>query len=110
MQRAGETPAGMTFVLAGAVQMNAIMEDGSEVVAWTQDEGSFLGQSTLTRQPVLGSAYAVGEVTAVFVGRDKIAELVQRNPRLQQELGRTIEERRKHVLRALDQTTEVDID
>ncbi|BBY60989.1 mechanosensitive ion channel domain-containing protein [Mycolicibacterium sarraceniae] len=110
MQRAGETPLGMTFVLAGAVQMNAIMEDGSEVVAWTQEEGSFLGQSTLTRQPVLGSAYAVGEVTAVYVGRDKIAELVQRNPRLLQELGRTIEERRQHVLRALDQTTEVDID
>ncbi|MBI3691776.1 MAG: mechanosensitive ion channel [Mycolicibacterium aromaticivorans] len=110
MQRAGEIPAGMWFILAGTVQMNAITEDGSEVVAWTQDEGSFLGQSTLTRQPVLGSAYAVGEVTAVYVGRDKIAELVQHNPRLLQELGRTIEERRAHVLRALDPTAEVDID
>jgi small-conductance mechanosensitive channel len=110
VQRAGETPTGMTFILAGAVQMNAIMEDGSEVVAWTQDEGSFLGQSALTRQPVLGSAYAVGEVTAVYVGRDKIAELVHRNPQLLQELGRTIEERRAHVLRAIDQTADVDID
>jgi CRP-like cAMP-binding protein len=100
----------MTFILSGTVQMTANLEDGSEVVAWTQDEGSFLGQSTLTRQPVLGSAYAVGEVAAVCVARDKIADLVQRNPLLLQELGRTIEERRAHVLRAIDQAADADID
>lgn len=110
VQWAGEVPTGMMFVLSGTVQMNAHLEDGSEVVAWTQDEGSFLGQSTLTRQPVLGSAYAVGEVTMVFVARDKIADLVQRNPLLLQELGQTIEERRAHVRRAMDQSADADID
>jgi len=110
VQWAGEVPTGMMFVLSGTVQMNAHLEDGSEVIAWTQDEGSFLGQSTLTRQPVLGSAYAVGEVTMVFVARDKIADLVQRNPLLLQEFGQTIEERRAHVLRAMDQAADADID
>ncbi|MBB3603738.1 small-conductance mechanosensitive channel/CRP-like cAMP-binding protein [Mycolicibacterium sp. BK556] len=110
IQRAGEVPSGMMFVLSGTIQMMAILEDGSQVVAWTQDEGSFVGQSTLTRQPVLGSAYAVGEVAVVYVGRDMIADLVQRNPELLQELGRTIDERRAHVLRAIDQATDADID
>jgi small-conductance mechanosensitive channel len=110
IQRAGDIPAGMMFVLSGTVQMNAHLEDGSEVVAWTQDGGSFLGQSTLTRQPTLGSAYAIGEVEMVCVARDKIAELVQRNPLLLQELGRTIEERRAHVRNAVDQATGVDFD
>jgi len=110
VQWAGEVPTGMMFVLSGTVQMNAHLEDGSEVIAWTQDEGSFLGQSTLTRQPVLGSAYAAGEVTVVFVARDKIADLVQRNPLLLQELGQTIEERRAHVRRAMDQSAAADID
>ncbi len=110
IQRAGEVPGGMMFVLSGTVQMTANLEDGSEVVAWTQDEGSFMGQSTLTRQRVLGTAYAVGEVAVVYVGREMIADLVQRNPLLLQELGRTIDERRAHVLRAIDQASDVDID
>lgn len=38
MQRAGEVPSGMMFVLSGTVQMNAHLEDGSQVMAWTQDE------------------------------------------------------------------------
>jgi small-conductance mechanosensitive channel/CRP-like cAMP-binding protein len=108
--RAGEVPGGMMFVLAGNVRMTATLDDGSEVVVWTQDEGSFMGQSTLTRQPALGSAYAVGEVAVVYLARDMVAELVQRNPLLLQELGRTIDERRANVLRAINQASDVDID
>ncbi|AKK27815.1 mechanosensitive ion channel domain-containing protein [Mycobacterium sp. EPa45] len=110
MQTPGQVPSGMMFVLSGAVQTTANLDDGSEVIVWTQDEGSFLGQSTLTRQPVLGGAYAVGEVAVLYIARDKIADLVQRNPLLLQELGQTIEERRAHVLRAIDQAADADID
>jgi small-conductance mechanosensitive channel len=110
IQRAGEIPDGITFVVAGEVRMTARLEDGSEVVIWSQEEGSFLGQSALTRQPVLGSAYAVGEVTTVHVARDKMADLVHQNPKLLQELGRTIEERRENVRRALEQTNGADVD
>ncbi len=110
IQRTGEIPDGLTFILAGEVQMTAPLEDGSEVVIWSQEEGSFLGQSALTRQPVLGSAYAIGEVTTVHVGRDKMADLVHQNPKLLQELGRTIEERRADVRRALARTADTDVD
>lgn len=110
VQRVGEVPDCMTFIMAGEVQMTARLEDGSETVLWTQSEGSFLGQSALTRQAVLGSAYAIGEVTAVHVARDKMADLVHQNPKLLQELGRTIEERRAHVRRALQEPAEVDVD
>lgn len=74
----------------------------------TQEEGAFLGQSALTRQPVLGSVYALGEVTTVHVARDKLADLVQQNPKLQQELGRTIEERREYVRQAIAESEDVD--
>jgi len=110
IQRAGEVPEGMMFVLSGTVQMTANLEDGSEVVAWTQGEGSFMGHATLTRQPVLGSAYAAGEVVVAFVGRDMIADLVHRNPVLLQEFARTLEDRREQVLRAITQAADADID
>lgn len=110
LQRAGDVPDGMAFVLDGEVQMTARLEDGSETIIWSQAEGSFLGQSSLTRQSVLGSAYAVGEVTTLHVPRDKMADLVQQNPKLLQELGRTIEERRAHVRRAMEQPADADID
>ena len=84
---------------------------GKNVVAvnFAEEEGSFLGQSALTRQPVLGSAYAIGEVTTVHVGRDKMADLVQQNPHLLQELGRTIEKRRADVRAALEQSADTDV-
>lgn len=65
------------------------------------DEGSFLGQSTLTRQSVIGCAYAVGEVTVVQIEREQVETLVHRNPLLMQEFGRTIEERRANVRRVI---------
>ena len=100
----------MTFVLSGEVRITGRLEDGSEVEISSQEEGSYLGQSTLTRQPVLGSAYAVGEVTVVHVARDKLAELVHQNPKLLQELGRTIEQRRVNVIQALEQIADAGSD
>jgi len=101
IQEAGDVPGGMMFIVSGDVQLTALTDDGSLVVVDDLEEGSFLGQTTLTRQPLIGSAYAVNEVTVVFVDRDVIATVVQQNPVLMQELGRTIEERRASVLEAL---------
>ena len=108
LQRTGEIPDGITFILAGEIRLTAPLEDGSEMALSTQEEGAFLGQSALTRQPVLGSVYALGEVTTVHVARDKLADLVQQNPKLQQELGRTIEERREYVRQAIAESEDVD--
>ena len=69
---------------------------------WFESEdGSYLGQSTLTRQPVIGNAHALDEVTVVHVERDHIETVVQRNPVLLQEFGRVIEDRRAHARRLL---------
>jgi small-conductance mechanosensitive channel len=101
VQRSGEVPERMTFVVSGRVRLTAAAEDGSEIRIGTIDEGGFLGQSTLTRQPVLGCAYAVDELTVVQIEREQIETLVQRNPLLLQEFGRAIEERRSTARRAV---------
>jgi small-conductance mechanosensitive channel len=101
LQRDGEVPERMTFIVSGRVRLTATTEDGSDISVGTLEVGSFLGQSTLTRQPVIGCAHAIDEVTVVQIGRERIETLVQRNPLLLQEFGRTIEGRRANVRRAL---------
>jgi CRP-like cAMP-binding protein len=101
MEHVGDVPAGMTFIVSGRVRVTAPSEDGSFVPITTLEVGSFLGQTALTRQPVVANAQALGEVAAVRIGREHIEELLQQKPLLLQELGRLIEERRSHVKRAL---------
>jgi CRP-like cAMP-binding protein len=66
----------------------------------TLDEGDFLGQTTLTREPVTASAYATEEVTVLQIDRAHLEDLVERKPLLLQDIGRAIEERRATVRRA----------
>jgi small-conductance mechanosensitive channel len=101
VQRSGEVPSGIKFIVAGEVQLTATAEDGTEMAVGSHERGSFLGQSTLTRQPVIGWSYAVGEVTTVYLGRDQVEAIVRENPLLLEEFGRTIEQRRAHMLRAV---------
>jgi small-conductance mechanosensitive channel len=101
VQHLGEVPTRMTFIVSGRVRVIAPTEDGSLVPVTTLNEGSFLGQTALTRERVLAEARALDEVTAVQIGRDYIEEVLQQKPLLLQELGRLIDERRGHVRRAL---------
>jgi small-conductance mechanosensitive channel/CRP-like cAMP-binding protein len=101
VQHLGEVPAQITFIVSGRVRVTAPTEDGSLLPVTTLTEGSFLGQTTLTREPVLATARALVEVTAVQIGREHIEEVLQQKPLLLQEFGRLIEERRGHVRRVL---------
>jgi small-conductance mechanosensitive channel len=101
VQRTGQVPTGMTFLIAGRVRLTATTEDGSVIPVSTLDEGSFLGLTTLTRQPNLAGAYALEEATALHIEREHIEDLVLHRPVLLQEFGRVIEERRGTVRRAL---------
>lgn len=101
VQRAGEVPERMTFIVSGRVQLTAGTADEPGPVIGILDEGGYLGQSTLTRQPVIGYAHALDEVTVVHVERGHIEMVVQRNPLLLQEFGRAIEDRRARAQRAL---------
>jgi small-conductance mechanosensitive channel len=97
---AGEVPTAMTFLIAGSVRLTTTTDDGSVLSLSVLEEGSFLGLTTLTRQPNLTSAYALEELTALELDREHIEDLVMRSPLLLQELGRIIEDRRKESSRA----------
>jgi small-conductance mechanosensitive channel len=101
VQRAGEVPKRMTFIVNGRVQLVVMGEDGAIVPVRTLEEGDFLGSTTLTREPATTTAYALEEVTVLQIDREHIEELVGRKPLLLQDIGRTIEQRRASVQRAL---------
>ncbi len=100
VEDAGQVPPGMTFLVAGRVQLTAKAEDGSVVPISTLVEGSFLGLTALTRQPNLASAYALEEVTALEIDREHIEHLVMREPLLLQNFGHILEERQSKVRQA----------
>ncbi len=97
VQYAGEVPTAMTFLIKGSIRRTFTTDDGSVIPLSLLEEGSFLGLSTLTRQPSLHGAYALEEVTALEIEREHIEDLVLRTPLLLQELGRIIEDRRKET-------------
>jgi CRP-like cAMP-binding protein len=89
----------MTFFIEGTIRVTTTTEDGSVIPLSLLEEGSFLGLTTLTRQPSSSGAYALEEVTALQIAREHIEDLVLRTPLLLQELGRIIEDRRKETSR-----------
>jgi small-conductance mechanosensitive channel len=101
VQYVGEVPTVMTFLIKGTIRATTTTEDGSVIPLSLLEEGSFLGLTTLTRQPSLSGAYALEEVTALEIAREHIEDLVLRTPLLLQELGRIIEDRRKETSRAV---------
>lgn len=100
IQEAGTVPERMSFVISGTVLLVAEDGHGSRAEVGTLEEGAYLGQTTLVRHPVAESSVALDEVTLVRVER-AIEEVVQRSPALLHEFGRSIDERRASVLRAL---------
>jgi small-conductance mechanosensitive channel len=96
----GQVPDGMTFLVAGRVQLTATADDGSVVPISTLVEGSFLGLTALTRQPNTASAYALEEVTALEIDREHLEHLVMREPLLLQNFGHILEERQSKVRQA----------
>lgn len=101
IQESGWVPEHMLFIVSGSVRLTADAADGSRTEVGTLEEGSYLGQSTLVRHPAIGSSFALNEVTLVRVDREAIERVVQHNPALLQEFGRSLEERRKTVIEAL---------
>jgi len=101
LQYSGQVPKRMTFIVNGRVRLAATDDVGAIVPVRTLQQGDFLGQTALTREPVTAAAYALEEVTALQIDRDEIEELVSQKPVLLQDIGRAIEERRASLRRAL---------
>jgi len=91
----------MNILVNGRVQLVVAGDDGALVPVRTLEVGDLLGHTTLTREPTVTTAYALEEVTVMQINREYMEELVQRKPRLLEDIGRTIEERRTSVQRAL---------
>ncbi|MGV0717629.1 mechanosensitive ion channel family protein [Mycolicibacterium sp. XJ662] len=101
LQYAGDVPTNMTFIVKGRVRLITTADDGTVTTVTTLEKGGFLGQTTLTREPVTASARALEEVTALQVERQAIEELAARRPVLLQDIGQAIEERRTNLRKAL---------
>jgi small-conductance mechanosensitive channel len=106
LQFAGQVPKRMSFVVNGRVRLIVTGDDGAVLPVRTLEEGDFIGQTALTREPVAAAAYALEEVTVLQIDREYIEELVARKPLLLQDIGRAIEERRANVRRVLTAAAE----
>ncbi|BBZ33512.1 mechanosensitive ion channel domain-containing protein [Mycolicibacterium confluentis] len=104
VQAPGTVPDSMRFVIAGMVQLRAVAPDGAHVPVRTLDIGDFIGQTTLTREPVAAHAIALDEVTMLEVGREELEDLVSGQPSLLHEIGHVIDERRRDLAEALNTT------
>lgn len=103
MQHSGEVPPAMSFVVKGRVRLVVAGKGGALIPVNTLHEGDFIGQTALTREPVAGSAYAIGEVTMLRIDRNTVEQLVFRKPELLQDLSQAIDERRERVRAAIEQ-------
>jgi small-conductance mechanosensitive channel len=101
LQQPGQVPTGMRFIVDGRVSLSVIDQDGEVIPARVLERGDFLGQTTLTREPVLATAHALEEVTVLEMARDEIERLVHRKPILLQVIGAVIADRRAHELRLM---------
>lgn len=109
MQRSGEVPAVMSFVVKGRIRLVVAGPDGELLPVGSLHEGDFIGQTALTREPVMGHAYAVGEVTVLEIERDTVEKLVFRKPELLQDLSQAIDERRTRAHAAAEGSDTADI-
>jgi len=101
MQRAGQVPESMRFIVAGAVALRVRNPNGLALPVGLLRAGDYLGQSSLTRQSVTADAIAAEETTVVRAPREFIDELARERPALAKDLSRAIDMRRKAVRDAL---------
>lgn len=108
MQKVGEIPDRMIFVVRGQARLVVPGEEGAAVLVSTLYEGDFIGQTALIREAVIASAYAIGEVTALQLNRETVERLLLGRPELLQDLSQTIEERRARAKAAIARALAVD--
>ena len=101
----GDIPSAMTFVIKGRISLCVDAGGGPSVPIRTLQQGDFLGQTALTREPVAGDAYADGEVTVLAIKRIAMEELLLDRPALLQDVSRAIDERRAVARAALSDGT-----
>lgn len=100
IQSPGAVPDGLRLVIAERVRLLAGHANDRHATLRLLEPGDFIGQTTLTREPVRAGAVAAGEVTMLEINRDDLEDLVASKPPLLHEIARTIDERRRELARA----------
>lgn len=94
IQRRGDIPPALLVICAGTVSLVVTTGSGAEVGVSELGVGDLLGTTTLTRQPVLSTAYATAQCTVMAAGRAVVDEAVRTHPILARRLGEVIDQRR----------------
>jgi small-conductance mechanosensitive channel len=94
--RTGTIPNAVRFVLAGSVELRVPLDDTLLPVGRVES-GDYLGQTALTREPLVTSAHATTEVAVLVVPVDVLDAIVRRSPALARDIGDVIERRRHEV-------------
>ncbi|MCV7317522.1 mechanosensitive ion channel [Mycolicibacillus parakoreensis] len=97
----GHVPEQMSCLFAGRVQLTVTGPTGVSVPVRTLGEGDWLGQTTLTREPVTTTARALTETALIQIERHHLEALVYRKPLLLQDISRSIDDQRDNVKQAL---------
>ncbi|BBY53533.1 mechanosensitive ion channel [Mycobacterium koreense] len=97
----GHVPEQMSCLFTGRIQLTVTGADGGRVPVRTLAEGDWLGQTTLTREPVATTARALTETALIQIERHHLETLVYRKPLLLQDISRSIDDQRENVKQAL---------
>ncbi len=101
IQQPASVPDSLKIIVQGQVRLLITHDSGAPLTVAALDVGDFIGQTCLTREPVLAGAVALNEVTMLEMDRDDLEELVAAKPALLHEIGRVIDERRRDLHEAL---------
>jgi small-conductance mechanosensitive channel len=97
---AGVVPSEVRFVVDGRVRLGVEIDGGRLDVA-SVEAGDYIGQTALTRERTLTTAVAADTLTVLVVPLATVDQLVRRRPLLAQEIGRSIEARKKAAAEAV---------
>ena len=100
VQPAGVLPHDIRFVVDGRVRL-AVEAGGGRIEFATAEPGDYVGQTALTREKTLTTAIAADVLTVLVVPLDTVDQLVRSRPLLAQEIGRSVELKRKLAADAL---------
>jgi CRP-like cAMP-binding protein len=100
LQHNGEVPAGIRIIESGVALMVVEAAGGVRVPVTDLTRDDIVGLTSLTRQGINASVYAMSPVTALFVPVAVVDDLVARRPELARDFGREIDNRRRLVLDA----------
>lgn len=100
VQPTGVLPHDIRFIVDGSVRL-AVEVDGGRIDFSTAEVGDYIGQTALTRERTLTTAVAADVVTVLVVPLETVDELVRSRPLLAQEIGQSIELKRKLAADAL---------